>query len=203
MECSGNGDSLGAVLYKMAPHAERPQQNAAPGHGMPNGRALTLPRKCDAMSYVQTVLQPGEVVRHIAGLHWSRYLPGLLVCVIAGIVALLRPNADVHWTANRGVVILAWLCFAVGLALLLQAWFRWWTTEIAVTDRRVIYKTGFIRRNTTEMHMDKVESVEVKQSILGRLLDYGDVEIRGVGTGFEPLRMIDRPLELRNHITAV
>jgi Bacterial PH domain len=53
------------------------------------------------------------------------------------------------------------------------------------------------------MHMDKVESVEVKQSVLGRILNYGDVEIRGVGTGFEPLRMIDSPLELRNHITAV
>ena len=50
--------------------------------------------------------------------------------------------------------------------------------------------------------MDKVESVEVKQSVLGRLLDYGDVEIRGVGTGFEPLRAIAAPLELRNHITA-
>jgi len=155
------------------------------------------------MSYVNRVLQPGETVRHVASLHWSLYVPGLLVCVLAAIIGLVRPDPDTHWAVNRLVVILAWLCFAAGVVLLARALFHWWTTEIAVTDRRVIYKTGFIRRNTTEMHMDKVESVEVKQSILGRLLDYGDVEIRGVGTGFEPLRKIDAPLDLRNHITAV
>jgi uncharacterized membrane protein YdbT with pleckstrin-like domain len=155
------------------------------------------------MSYVKSVLQPGEEVRHTAGLHWSTYVPGLLVCVLAAIIALVRPDPTEQWVANRIVVIMAWLCLAGGLLLLAQAWFRWWTTEIAVTNRRVIYKTGFIRRNTTEMHMDKVESVDVKQSILGRILNYGDVEIRGVGTGFEPLRRIDAPLDLRNHITAV
>src|SRR5262245_12828402 len=149
------------------------------------------------MSYVQSVLQPGEVVRHNAGLHWIMYLPGLVLCALAAILALIRPDADVHWFGNRSLAIAAWLCLAAGLVLLARTWFHWWTTEIAVTDRRVIYKTGFVRRNTTEMHMDKVESVEVKQSILGRLLNYGDVEIRGVGTGFEPLRSIDRPLELR------
>src|SRR5262249_56933771 len=117
--------------------------------------------------------------------------------------ARVRAGASACWVGSRIGVIVAGLCLAVGLILLAQEWFRWWTTEIAVTNRRVIYKTGFIWRDTTEMHMDKVESVEVKQSILGRILDYGDVEIRGVGTGFEPLRMIAAPLELRNHITAV
>jgi uncharacterized membrane protein YdbT with pleckstrin-like domain len=155
------------------------------------------------MSYVNRVLQPGETVRYTAGLHWSMYAPGALVWVLAGIIALVLPDPSTHWLPNRLGVIAAWLGFAVGLVLIARAWFQRWTTEIAVTDRRVIYKTGFIRRNTTEMHMDKVESVEVKQSVLGRILNYGDVEIRGVGTGFEPLRMIDAPLELRNHITAV
>jgi len=155
------------------------------------------------MSYVKSVLQPGEELRHTASLHWSLYLPGLLVCALALIIALVRPDASAYWVGNRIVVIVAGLCLAVGLILLAQEWFRWWTTEIAVTNRRVIYKTGFIWRDTTEMHMDKVESVEVKQSILGRILGYGNVEIRGTGTGFEPLPRIAAPLELRNHITAV
>jgi uncharacterized membrane protein YdbT with pleckstrin-like domain len=72
-----------------------------------------------------------------------------------------------------------------------------------VTNRRIIYKTGFIRRQTNEMHMDKVESVRVDQSVLGRILDYGNVNILGTGEGFEPLWSIDAPLELRNHITGV
>ena len=78
---------------------------------------------------------------------------------------------------------------------------RWWVTEIAVTDRRVIYKKGLIRRQTNEMNMDKVESVQIDQSVLGRLLDYGDVTILGTGEGFEKLRTIANPIELRNSIT--
>ena len=155
------------------------------------------------MSYVRSVLQPGETVRHTAKLHWTLYLPGLLVCLVAALMLLFRPDPSLHWWGNRTVIVIAWLLLGVGLILLAHAWFQRWTTEIAVTDRRVIYKTGFIWRDTTEMHMDKVESVDVKQSILGRMFNYGDVEIRGVGTGFEPLRRIDAPLELRNHITAV
>jgi uncharacterized membrane protein YdbT with pleckstrin-like domain len=98
---------------------------------------------------------------------------------------------------------MAAVIFIVGTVLLARAWFERVTTEIAVTDRRIIYKRGFIRRYTVEMHMDKVESVDVDQSILGRMLDYGDVIIHGTGSGLEPLGHVDHPLELRNHITAV
>jgi uncharacterized membrane protein YdbT with pleckstrin-like domain len=154
------------------------------------------------MSYVSRVLQPGEVVRHVASLHWILYAPGIGTCILAGLLFLVRPDPSLHWYANRFAVIAAWLCLAVGLILMAKAWFKWWTTEIAVTDRRVIHKTGFIRRKTTEIAMDKVESVEVRQSVLGRILDYGDVQIRGVGTQSEPLKTIAHPLELRNHMTA-
>src|SRR5215470_2332247 len=155
------------------------------------------------MSYVASVLQPGEAVRHTAVLHWIQLVPGLLVCVLAGVIALIVPDSADRWLLHLLGVVLAWLCFAIGLALVARAAFDRWMTEIAVTDRRVIYKTGFIRRKTTEMHMDKVESVEVSQSVLGRILDYGQIDIRGVGTGLEPLKMISAPIELRNHITAV
>ena len=68
---------------------------------------------------------------------------------------------------------------------------------------RVIYKTGFVSRKTTEMHMDKVEGVDVEQSILARILDYGDVVVRGAGVDLEPIRTVSAPLELRNHITGI
>ena len=71
-----------------------------------------------------------------------------------------------------------------------------------MTDRRVVYKRGFIKRHTIEMNMDKVESVDVDQSIMGRMLNYGDVTINGTGEGLEPLHNIGAPLDLRNHITA-
>jgi uncharacterized membrane protein YdbT with pleckstrin-like domain len=75
-------------------------------------------------------------------------------------------------------------------------------TELSVTNHRVIYKSGFIRRHTVEMNMDKVETVNVNQSILGRLLGYGSIQVLGTGQGIGGLRRIAAPLTLRNAITA-
>jgi uncharacterized membrane protein YdbT with pleckstrin-like domain len=84
----------------------------------------------------------------------------------------------------------------------IKEWFQQWITEIAVTDRRVIVKTGLIRRHTAEMNMDKVESVTVYQPVLGRLLDFGSVQVRGTGEGLGRLDYIKSPILLRNTITA-
>ena len=151
------------------------------------------------MSYVQRVLQPGEVVRHSASIHWIVYLPGLLFALAAVLSfgwAELGARASVFWE------IVAALFAIIAVFLLIPEWFTWWTTEIAVTNLRIIYKTGFISRSTVEMHMDKVESVDVDQSILGRILGYGTVTMRGTGGGIEPMRNISAPLTFRNHVTA-
>jgi hypothetical protein len=65
-----------------------------------------------------------------------------------------------------------------------------------------IAKRGLIRRHTVEMNMNKIESVDVDQTLLGRLFNYGNVTIRGTGSTFEPLHMIDAPLKLRTTVTA-
>ena len=149
------------------------------------------------MSYVQRVLRPGEQVRHISSIHWIVYWLGVAVALLA-VVA--------YWFSETRFLTGMWRFTAYALALvavvlLVQEWLRWWITEIAVTNRRIIYKKGFIRRQTNEMNMDKVESVQVDQSILGRMLDYGTVTILGTGEGFETLRTIASPIELRNNIT--
>jgi uncharacterized membrane protein YdbT with pleckstrin-like domain len=152
------------------------------------------------MSYVDKVLQPGEEVRYRATIHWVIYLPGLSLWLVALVLYFLFPNwPGLQFASQIGAL----LCFAGGALLMLREWFKWWTTEIAITNKRIIYKRGFIRRFSAEMHMDKVESVDVNQSVLGRLLDYGDVIVRGTGSGLEPIPDIDAPLEFRNHVTAV
>jgi len=150
------------------------------------------------MKYIDEVLQPGERIVFSCTLSWAIYLPSVVLWVVA--LALL---AAAGGAASGGV----WLVSALVVALCaayssLSAWFRRWTTEIDVTDRRVVYKRGFIRRHTVEMNMDKVESVDVDQSMLGRIFDYGDIVIRGTGAGLEPLRGIDSPLAFRNAVTA-
>jgi uncharacterized membrane protein YdbT with pleckstrin-like domain len=152
------------------------------------------------MPYIDRVLQPGETVRHVAKISRVTYLRGFSLWIVAAILAALSPAVP---GLHVLVLIVAAIIFLLGALLLARAGFRRVTTEIAVTDRRVIYKCGFISRYTVEMHMDKVESVDVDQSLFGRLFNYGDVIIHGTGAGFEPLKMINAPLDLRNHITAV
>jgi uncharacterized membrane protein YdbT with pleckstrin-like domain len=149
------------------------------------------------MSYVQRVLQPGEQVRHIASIHWIVYWTGAAVAVLA---------VAAYWLSDTWLLPGFWRYTAYALALvaavlLIQQWFQWWVTEIAVTNRRVIYKKGLIQRETNEMNMDKVESVQIDQSIFGRVFDYGNVTILGTGEGFKTLRTVTSPIELRNRIT--
>jgi len=89
------------------------------------------------------------------------------------------------------------LVIGIGLIFLIWAWIRYKTTEFAVTDRRIIAKTGLISRSTVELFLDKVEALHVDQSVPGRMLDFGTITIRGTGTTLEPIRNISAPLELR------
>ena len=150
------------------------------------------------MRYLQSVLQPGETVLYECKISWTTYVPGLLV-LVAAIVLFFLVNG--FFPSNGQVApVIALVVFAGGLVVLAMAWFERWTTEIAITNRRIILKRGFIRRDTAEMHMDKVESVDVRQSLFGRLFDYGDVTVRGTGAGMETLRLIDAPVAFRNHV---
>lgn len=81
-----------------------------------------------------------------------------------------------------------------------RCWFVRVTTEIVVTDKRIIHKVGWIARRTEEMNITKVETVDVDQGVVGRILGFGTVLIRGIGGSWEPLRRLASPLELRNAI---
>ncbi len=151
------------------------------------------------MSYLDHILEPGETIRCRARPSWTIYAP-TIVLAVCGLAALVVGAGD------AGAAYFSWFAAiifaAAALVAFVPAWFRRWTTEIAVTDRRVILKRGLMRRRTVEMNMQKVESVDVDQTVLGRLFNYGDVTIRGTGSTFEKLRMIDAPLKLRTSVTA-
>jgi uncharacterized membrane protein YdbT with pleckstrin-like domain len=151
------------------------------------------------MAYIDEILEPGEKVVFKTRLSWTLYGWAIVYALIA--LALTFFSASV---AGFGVVVfvVAALAAVAALASFLRAWFRRWTTEIAVTDRRVVLKRGFIRRHTVEMNMQKVESVDVDQTQLGRIFNYGTVTIKGTGSTLESLKMIDHPLKLRSTITA-
>ncbi|SDI89027.1 MULTISPECIES: PH domain-containing protein [Bradyrhizobium] len=151
--------------------------------------------------YIDEILQPGEKVLYSTNAHWMFYLPAIAAWAVA--VALLIFSRTV--TADAMTLVCLALAAIAGLAALYwtaTAWFHRWTTETDVTNMRVVHKTGFIKRRTFEMSLDKVESVDVNQSILGRIMNYGDVTILGVGEGKETISTIASPLAFRNAITA-
>ena len=82
------------------------------------------------MSYVQSVLQPGEQVRHTAKLHWIMYWPGLAIMLAALVVFVLAERQD---RAHMLLIYLAGVLAIIALIFLLREWFIQWTTEIAVT----------------------------------------------------------------------
>src|SRR5687768_18417869 len=108
-------------------------------------------------SYVDSVLISGESVLHRG--HVS-----------------LWPHT---WKILLGIVLLP---VGLGLVFLAWVWIVYKTTEIAITNKRIIAKFGFISRSTIEINLPKVESVQVDQGVMGRMLDYGTIIVAGAGT---------------------
>jgi uncharacterized membrane protein YdbT with pleckstrin-like domain len=154
------------------------------------------------MRYVRRVLQPGETIVYSTRLHWIIYWRAILLLiaciVLAGAAWYMADNKNLSLAIAIAAVIFALL----GLSSALRTFIRRWTTELAVTDRRVIYKEGLIARRTLEMNRSRVESVDVYQTILGRILGYGTITLRGTGGSLEPMHTIDDPLTFRSHIIA-
>ena len=124
-------------------------------------------------SYVDSVLISGETVIHRG--HVS-----------------LWPHA-----AKTILGILLLPLFGLGLILLVWVFVIYKTTEIAITNKRVIAKFGFVRRRTVEINLQKIESIQVDQNVLGRLLSYGTINVAGAGTPNLTVPGIADPLQFR------
>jgi uncharacterized membrane protein YdbT with pleckstrin-like domain len=149
----------------------------------------------DKMAYYTKVLQPDELVKYVGKLHWIMYRHAILLAILAAVPAYLPSGLPEEFRPILTTILL--LLAAVSF---LSSWFIRVGTEIVVTDKRIIHKTGWFSRRTQEMNITKVETVDVNQGITGRALGFGEVLIRGIGGSWEPLRWVASPLKLRNAI---
>jgi uncharacterized membrane protein YdbT with pleckstrin-like domain len=124
------------------------------------------------VSYIDDSLIEGEAILHRARVSWWSQF----------------------WLVFFGIVLLV---VVVGLFFLLAAWIRVRSTEIAITNRRVIAKFGFVKRDTVEINLEKVEALKVEQGFMGRMLNFGTVFISGAGTSVAPIKDIADPLVFR------
>ena len=163
------------------------------------------------MSYVNDNLMPNEKVLYNARIHPAIFLPSTLSFVLTiaiGIYAFTsarQPGTSVLALSSISAVFfcLSGLLLIYSVVLGLQAVIVMFTTEFVVTNRRVIAKTGFIRRHTLEMLLAKIESVAVNQGILGRLMNFGMVTVTGTGGTKESFRSIVGPFAVRKKISQI
>lgn len=137
------------------------------------------------MSYVEANLLQGERVIHIGKVHWIVFAPAVLLLVFAAGFSTLN------------LVGAAMIVGLVALLKLLAAALVLFGTELAITNRRVIAKTGLIRRESIELSHRKVESYRIRQGLLGRLLNYGTVVVCGTGSGQTAIPNIVGPMAFR------
>lgn len=131
------------------------------------------------MSYIEQSLSNNEKVEAIFKLHWFSRIP-MIIWIILGIPTL-------------------------GLTLLIAIYefFRLKFLEQGLTNKRVILKTGIISRKTEEMKINSIETVEIKQGILGRIFGFGVIKITGRGTSNFLLKGIDDPMSVKRIIESV
>ena len=151
------------------------------------------------MSYVDKTLIQGEKVQARARLHWLIYIWPVLILAV-GLAGMMWSRQFNTSTATFVVLITGGIIALFGALKCLQAFVLGWTTELAVTNFRVISKSGLIERNTVEQILNRVDSIEVTQSLLGRVFDFGTVMITGTGVTHTPLKMIADPLGFRRAV---
>ena len=124
------------------------------------------------MGYIEDHIMPGEQIVYKAKLHWAMFIGPVVFTGLFILTIMIALLSDVDLCTSY-----VWLVF--GVPALINALITYYTTEFAVTDKRVIAKTGLVRRHSLELLLTKVESVGVDQPILGRLLDYGTITVVG------------------------
>ena len=135
-------------------------------------------------AYVNGSLLPNETIVAEAKPHWAMFIAPALVLLIgisAGRFGGLFIFVGFIWAVFRGLV--------------------WLTTELALTNKRVIAKSGIIRRNAIDVSLSKTEGVTYTQGIIGRIFGYGSIVVRGTGVGNVAVRFISQPESFKHEVS--
>ena len=106
-----------------------------------------------------------------------------------------------HWVTRLWLVL--WILLLVTIPIAVYEWLRLRTMEHGVTNKRVIYKRGIVSRQTEEMKLGSIETVEIDQGIWGRILGFGDIRVTGKGISDVQFRRMDNPMEVKRRIEGV
>lgn len=146
-------------------------------------------------SYTRSTMASDETPHYKTSVHWivfARYaFLALLIFFFGAIPFGIGVQA---FTGSH----LGWFALPLPVLMLIPPALIFASSELVITNSRVLIKTGYVHRQTREMFVSKIESVAVSQGVIGRMLDYGTVVIRGTGGSEELFDTIAHPLAFRN-----
>lgn len=150
------------------------------------------------MGFVDDNLLIGETIVYRAHVHWKVFvLPAFFALASIGLIVASFIVPPIFWLAWVGYVLAA-----PALVIGIERWIRFSASEFAVTNRRVLIKVGVIRRHSVELLLEKVEGIGIEQSVAGRLLNFGSINVTGTGGTKETFHEISAPLEFRKQVQA-
>ncbi len=152
------------------------------------------------MSYIQNNLLSNERVVYLVRPHWIVFAMPVILLIVTIVLAIYAPllfPGFVPFVHVRLYSLVILGCLATAIISGVSTFILYTTSEYAITDRRILIKTGWISRNSLELFLDKVEGINIDQSILGRLLSYGSLKVIGTGGTQDIFFYIPDPLRFR------
>lgn len=154
------------------------------------------------MSYIKKTLMPDEQVLYYTHPHMIVFFPPILWLLLAIFLPIINVG-DAAGFVVFGHTLCEWVT-RLALLMVIYSFFtslaNYMTSEYAITTKRIIMKTGWIRRNAFEIFLQRIESIQVNQSVFGRIMDYGIITIGGVGSSKDMFYFIPHPLRFRQII---
>lgn len=142
------------------------------------------------MGYIESNLVSGEEVVYRAKRHWIVFAAPTIWLIIA----------MMFFSSGGGDAGFGGICIIIAIITGIVSYIDYATSEFGVTSKRVLAKVGFIHRTSLEVLLSKVEGIQVEQSILGRILNFGTVRIIGTGGTRDPFPRISAPVDLRRKV---
>jgi uncharacterized membrane protein YdbT with pleckstrin-like domain len=153
------------------------------------------------MSFIEKNLLTDEKLIYYSKMHWIIFSLPVFMLILA--ILFIFSRLGIHFSAHLPYLrinfreLVSLIFFAVAVLTGIDSYISYETSEYGITNKRILIKTGWIRRNTLELFLDKVEALNVNQSIPGRILGYGTLRVVGTGGTEDPFFYIPNPLQFR------
>lgn len=143
---------------------------------------MTMERRGEIMANSQVV--------YVARVHWLLFFNPLLVAIFSLFLGI-------HWALLKEIAL---ILFIVALLWAISIWLNYYFSSLTIEKNRVIFRTGILVRKTTDITLNKIESVDIRQSIIGSIMQYGTLTVVGTGGTKQFIDYIEKPLTCRRYI---